>query len=135
MGRNRTLKDSADIIERFLEGKSLYPQEWNDFVDMSQRDEKVEVFRRRCSELDPLVNRAGGWPQFRSHLNLILNYLLTLTLSEGGPCSSLPDFREGERGDPRSCLDDYFFLTLRLAPAQTHSAPAPSPATRIAGNN
>jgi hypothetical protein len=49
----------ADLVERFLEGRSLYPQEWNDFVDASQRDQKIESYRKRCYELDPLVNRPG----------------------------------------------------------------------------
>ena len=49
----------ADLVERFLDGKSLHPQEWNDFVDASQRDKKIEAYRKRCSELDPLVNRPG----------------------------------------------------------------------------
>ena len=57
--RSRTARDVADLIERFLEGRSLYPQEWNDFVDASQRNKTVEGYRRRCNELDPLVNRPG----------------------------------------------------------------------------
>jgi hypothetical protein len=52
-------RDIADLIERFLEEKSLYPQEWNDFVDGSQRDQNIDSYRRRCDELDPLVNRPG----------------------------------------------------------------------------
>ena len=32
--------------------------------------------------------------------------LLTLILSEASPRSSLPDFREGERGNLRTCLND-----------------------------
>jgi hypothetical protein len=47
----------ADLIERFLDGKSRFPQEWNDFVDSSQRDKKMDLFRKRCYELDPLINR------------------------------------------------------------------------------
>jgi hypothetical protein len=57
--RDKTRHEVADLIERFLEDKSLYPQEWNDFVDSSQRDKKVDVCRKRCYELDPLVNRSG----------------------------------------------------------------------------
>jgi len=57
--RNLTLSDVADVIERFLEGRSLYPQEWNDFVDTAQQDKDVEASRRRCDELDWLVNRPG----------------------------------------------------------------------------
>jgi len=57
--RAKTALEVADLIERFLQRKSLYPQEWNDFVDASQRDDMVESYRRRCYELDPLVNRPG----------------------------------------------------------------------------
>jgi hypothetical protein len=49
----------AQRIERFLEGTSLYPQEWNDFVESPQYDQKMDVYRKRCYELDPLVNRPG----------------------------------------------------------------------------
>ena len=58
--RNKTEPEVADLIERFLEGRSLYPQEWNDFVDSSQRSEKVESYRKRCYELDAIVNRPGA---------------------------------------------------------------------------
>ena len=57
--RDKTPHEIADLIERFLDGKSLYPQEWNDFVDSSQRDKEIDFYRRRCYELDPLVNRPG----------------------------------------------------------------------------
>jgi hypothetical protein len=51
--------DAAGLIERFLQSKSLYPQEWNDFVDTPQKRTEVEIIRRRCFELDPLINRPG----------------------------------------------------------------------------
>jgi hypothetical protein len=57
--RNKTVLEVADLIERFLGGQSLYPQEWNDFVDASQRNRTVEAYRKRCYALDPLVNRPG----------------------------------------------------------------------------
>jgi hypothetical protein len=53
-------EEVAQLIERFLEGRSLYPQEWNDFVDISQKDNVIENYRRQCDELDPLVNRPGA---------------------------------------------------------------------------
>jgi hypothetical protein len=49
----------AQLIERFLEERSLYPQEWSDFVDTRLPDEAMDVYRKRCDELDPLVNRPG----------------------------------------------------------------------------
>lgn len=54
---NMSADDAAGVIERFLSDTSLYPQEWNDFVDTPQSDKKIEWYRRRCYELDPLVNR------------------------------------------------------------------------------
>jgi hypothetical protein len=52
--------EAADLIERFVNEKSLYPQEWNDFVEGRRVDPLVQPFRQRCSELDPLVNRPGS---------------------------------------------------------------------------
>lgn len=49
--------DSADLIDRFLNHSELYPQEWNDFIEAVKVDPSVEPFRKRCYELDPLVNR------------------------------------------------------------------------------
>jgi hypothetical protein len=55
--RQMSSSQMADLIERFLDGKSRYPQEWNEFVDSSQRDKKMDLLRKRCYELDPLINR------------------------------------------------------------------------------
>ena len=52
-------EEVAQLIERFLENKCRYPQEWNDFVDTPQQDSVIENYRRQCYELDPLVNRPG----------------------------------------------------------------------------
>jgi len=52
----KTAMEIADIIERFINGTSLYPQEWNDFVESPSRDKSLDSYRRRCEELDPLVN-------------------------------------------------------------------------------
>lgn len=57
--KNMNIEEVAQLIERFLEGRSLYPQEWNDFVDTVQDDSVVENYRRQCRVLDPLVNRPG----------------------------------------------------------------------------
>jgi hypothetical protein len=56
MRRQKTAQDVADIIERFLNEISLYPQEWNDFVECTEPDPRLEAFRKRCEVLDPLVN-------------------------------------------------------------------------------
>ena len=57
--RNMNSEEVAQLIERFLENRSLYPQEWNDFVDTSQDDSVIDNYRRQCYELDPLVNCRG----------------------------------------------------------------------------
>jgi hypothetical protein len=57
--KNMSSEEAAQLIERFLEGRSLYPQEWNDFVDTSQEDSVIENYRQQCGQLDPLVNRPG----------------------------------------------------------------------------
>ena len=54
---NLSYLEMAQLIERFLNGHNAYPQEWNDFVDTAQRDKEMDVYRVRCDELDPLVNR------------------------------------------------------------------------------
>ncbi len=59
MGRPKTAGDVADIIERFLNGKSCYPQEWNDFVEGGHPDPELEKYRKRCDQLDPLINIPG----------------------------------------------------------------------------
>lgn len=58
--RDRSLREIADLIERFLEDRSEYPQEWNDFVDSSQRNKDSESYRKQCYELDPLISRPEG---------------------------------------------------------------------------
>jgi hypothetical protein len=54
--RNATKTEVADLIERFLNNRLSYPQEWNDFVECRQKDSDVEVYRKKCYDLDPLVN-------------------------------------------------------------------------------
>jgi hypothetical protein len=57
--KNLTVHDVGRIIERFLGNSLRYSQEWNDFVDIKQRKPESERLRRRCYDLDPLVNRPG----------------------------------------------------------------------------
>ena len=52
----KTANESADLIDSFLNGTSLYPQEWNDFVDCEHPDKMLDAYRKRCDLLDPLVN-------------------------------------------------------------------------------
>jgi hypothetical protein len=55
--KSKNATEIADIVERFLNGASLYPQEWNDFVEGRYPDAQLDSYRKRCYELDPLVNR------------------------------------------------------------------------------
>jgi hypothetical protein len=57
--KNMNAEDVAQLIERFLANQSLYPQEWNDFVDTPQKDPAIESYRKECDELAPRVNRQG----------------------------------------------------------------------------
>ena len=41
----------ADIIERFLSDSSLYPQEFNDFIDCGLSDSQLDAYRERCEML------------------------------------------------------------------------------------
>jgi hypothetical protein len=56
MKRKLTARETADLIERFLNRQQTYPQEWNDFVETHSVEPQLEPLRERCYELDPLVN-------------------------------------------------------------------------------
>jgi hypothetical protein len=56
MRRSRTKTEVADLIERFLDNRESYPQEWNDFVEGSDPDPAIDAYRTKCYDLDPLVN-------------------------------------------------------------------------------
>jgi hypothetical protein len=56
MRRSRTKTEVADLIERFLDNRESYPQEWNDFVECSDPDPAIDAYRKKCYDLDPLVN-------------------------------------------------------------------------------
>lgn len=60
MGKRLTPTEAADLIERFLDGKERYPQEWNDFIDGLSVEDRVEPYRKTCDHLDSLVNRPDG---------------------------------------------------------------------------
>jgi hypothetical protein len=46
--REKTVGEIADLIDRFLSNQLAYPQEWSDFTDCSNRDPKLDVFRKQC---------------------------------------------------------------------------------------
>ena len=51
--------EAADPIQRFLDGESAYPQEWNDVVETTQRNRQIEEIRKQSCVRDPLVNCPG----------------------------------------------------------------------------
>jgi hypothetical protein len=53
-----TPEEAALVIERFIDGPSD-SIEWCDFAETRQQDPQVELYRRRCDKLSPLVNRPG----------------------------------------------------------------------------
>lgn len=54
--KNMTSEEVAQLIERFLDNQSLYPQEWNDFVDTPQTSPVIEAYRRQCEDLEHRFN-------------------------------------------------------------------------------
>ncbi len=84
--KNMDSDEAAQIIERFLENRSFYPQEWNDFVETPQHDKTIEGYRQQCYELDPLVNRPGDPdPQAIARLKSIVESLRSRTLGGNDP--------------------------------------------------
>jgi hypothetical protein len=55
--------EAAQLIEDFLNGTSAYPGRWNEFVATNQKDPGISAFRKRCYQLDPLVNLPGDQDQ------------------------------------------------------------------------
>jgi hypothetical protein len=53
-----TPEEAAAVIERFL-GETADSIEWCDFAETRQRNPRVELYRKRCDALSPLVNRPG----------------------------------------------------------------------------
>jgi len=54
--KSRTAHEIADLIERFLNGTTLYPHEWNDFLERSHPDKMLDSYRKRCESLSPRIN-------------------------------------------------------------------------------
>ena len=69
-------EEAAGIIERFLTGAPNHPQEWNDFVDSKRGHPGIEEFRKRCDELDPIVNCPD--PQDEEALTELRQIVITL---------------------------------------------------------
>lgn len=61
--RDMSPEQAAQVIQRFLTETELYPFEWTDFAETKQQDPRVELYRKRCDKLSPLVNRPGEMDQ------------------------------------------------------------------------
>jgi hypothetical protein len=106
--KNLTVHDVGQLIQRFLSDSLRYPQEWNDFVDTKQRRPESERYRRRCSELDPLVNRPGKIDEVAlSELRALAASTRKETYLE--VAKTLEDFVEGAVG--KWDWDDYTSVT------------------------
>jgi hypothetical protein len=71
------------------------PQEWNDFVECSEPDPRLEIFRKRCAELDPLVNsRATQDRNAIAELRTMVKELRYLEVAE-----ILQNFLDGTGGE------------------------------------
>ena len=64
MTGRKTPGQIADVIERFLAGAGLYPQEFNDFIECSLSDPQLDAYRQRCevlhTEFEPGFEARGG---------------------------------------------------------------------------
>ena len=81
-----THSEMAGLIERFLDGKGLYAQEWNDFVEVSQNNWRMDAYRRCCYELAPLVNSPD--PQDPIALSVLRSLVASL---RARPATELPE--------------------------------------------
>jgi hypothetical protein len=63
MTGRKTPGQVADVIERFLAGAGLYPQEFNDFIECSLSAPPLDAYRQRCevlhSEFEPGFETRG----------------------------------------------------------------------------
>jgi hypothetical protein len=57
-----TPEEAALVIERFIDGPGD-SIEWCDFAETRQQNSRVELYRKRCDKLSPLVNRPGDMNQ------------------------------------------------------------------------
>jgi hypothetical protein len=67
-------------VQRFLDGTSVYPDEWNDFIKRENPSVRLDSYRRRCLDLDPFVNRtAQPDPKAQAELRKMVEELRTLS--------------------------------------------------------
>jgi len=83
-GFEKTAAEIADLIDRFLSDKLMSRGEWYDFVDRSQGDPKLDVFRNRCAffsdqlaknERSLDLSRNDRWEDAKQELRAIADHL------------------------------------------------------------
>jgi hypothetical protein len=58
--------------------------EWTDFAETKQQDPRVELYRKRCDKLSPLVNRPGEMDEAAvAELRSIIEKLRSISNSGG----------------------------------------------------
>jgi hypothetical protein len=94
MRKRKTAADVADLIDRFLNDAGARPQEWNDFVECTEPDPRLEVYRKRCELLGPLVNSPAPLdPDAIAELKGMVKELRYLEVAE-----TLQNFLDGTGG-------------------------------------
>jgi len=77
-----TPEEAAQVIERFIDGPGD-SIEWCDFAETPQRDPALELYRKRCDKLSPLVDRPGEMDQAAvAELKSIIKELRSMTNTE-----------------------------------------------------
>jgi hypothetical protein len=75
-------EQAAQVIEGFLMG-TANSIEWCDFAETTQKDARIEHYRKRCDELSPLVNRPGEMDKAAvAELKTIVDELRALSRAE-----------------------------------------------------
>ena len=77
--RDMNPEEAAQVIDRFLAGTGD-SIEWCDFAETKQQDPRLEVYRKRCDKLSPLVNRPGEMDEAAvAELRSIIEELRSMT--------------------------------------------------------
>jgi hypothetical protein len=50
--RVNSLKEAIDLIDRFIDGRTHYPLEWDDFISWVHKNPAVEPLRDQVAELE-----------------------------------------------------------------------------------
>jgi hypothetical protein len=67
----RDLRSCLGLLDRFLDGTTGYPLEWDDFISWPSDSPRVEAIRERLAALEPLFFSKGTHDRERA-LSLLL---------------------------------------------------------------